>query len=180
MRPIKATVTKQQQQQQEKPERLGLVEKFERDYAEALAAAHVSAEHTATEGWQALYREHRRQQREAARRHADSLRAYAEELQMAGSTEAMEKALNETKKALEALREAGAMFDRQTVEPVRKCVDDCDRVVRDAVSAAANEEERTPLINRGIEDEMKAAVARADRAKWDHETGIVRIEPARA
>src|SRR5512146_2018996 len=97
-----------------------LVTRFRDDYSSALAEARISAEHTATEGWQGLYGGFQRHQRERRRNLAGWLRTIAEQLEKGGLTDEDEKAAKDTIKDVQALREDAEAFDRQTVSPVRK------------------------------------------------------------
>ena len=150
--------------------------RFEDAYREALAEARVSAEHTATEGWQGLYGEHRKADRKARQDLAGRLRWAAETIESRHLTEEEEKIVKDAIKAAVELRETAEVFDRKTVEPVRRCVERCKQVIDDAKAAAERAESSAPLTSRGVGDRIRAAIAAVPAVKWDAEKGRVVVE----
>jgi hypothetical protein len=59
---------------------------------------------------------------------------------------------------------------------VREPADICRNLIADAMRAAQNEEARTPLINIGLAELMKAEIDKAPKANWDAETGRVNVK----
>jgi hypothetical protein len=151
------------------------VEKFREKYVAALAEAQVSAEHTGTEGWQHLYTGFMKSDRESRRELASRLKSYALQLEMTGLTEEDEKSLNEIKKDAAELREHREVFEAKTVEPVKACVDVCNKVLADARQWARLEQERAPLTARNVVEEFDREIKRHPLATWDDETGRVQI-----
>jgi hypothetical protein len=156
-----------------------LVAKFQEAYATHLEEARMSAETTATAAWQALYANHREGVKKAYRELAKELRIKAETMEGGTWTAEDEKELGELKKQLTDLRERNALFEIQTIAPVKKPVDECDKAIRDAVNEAVREEEYAPLVLKGLATDVRRAVAEVERPKWDEGKGVVVIEPAR-
>jgi hypothetical protein len=151
------------------------VEKFRTMYVSALAEAQVSAEHTGTEGWQALYKTFMKDDRERRREVSQSLKAYALQLEMNGLTEEDEKALGDLKKQCAEARETREVFEAKTVQPVKACVEICQKVLSDARQWARAEQDRAPLTARNLVAEFDAEIKRHPIATWDDETGRVQI-----
>jgi hypothetical protein len=151
------------------------VTKFVRDYEDALAEARISAEHTATEGWQALYAGHRKAMETRRLELADSIRLLADEIEKYGPNPDIEKAIGNAKKLAEDIRETDQKFQETTVAPVRRCVEVAAKVIADATTAARNEERQTPLINNGLADAMQAAVSQVYRVTFDTDRGVVAL-----
>lgn len=150
-----------------------LITRFKEEYATAILEAEVSAQHTSTEGWQRLYANQRKAERDERRRIAQDMRNVADRLESVGLDEDGEKEIGECKKASAALRDRAYAFETQTVNPVREPVDRCDKIINEARQAARVEEERTPLVNIGLEDLMKDAIAAVRRPRWDADLGRV-------
>jgi hypothetical protein len=151
------------------------VEKFRTMYVAALAEAQVSAEHTNTEGWQSLYKNFMKADREGRRELAQGLKGYALQLEMTGLTEDDEKAIGDLKKRAAELREEREVFEAKTVEPVRSCVEVCQKVLNDARQWARAEQDRAPLTAPNLVAEFDAEFKRHPVATWDDETGRVQI-----
>lgn len=149
---------------------------FREKYADALAGAVVSAEHTATEGWAKLYLGHQQAHRERRRDMAKELKALAVTLEDSGFTEDEEKALAEIKKASASLRESGQVFETDTIGPVREPALICDRLRNEAMNEAARIEHDAPMLNMGLEHTMQMEVAGVDKPRWDAATGRIMIE----
>lgn len=147
--------------------------KFREAYDEALAEARISAEHTATQGWQSLYAEQRKADRKERRRMAVDLKDLADRLEQRGWTVEDEKALGDLRKAAIEARERADVFDRETVEPVKRCVERCNRVIEDAKIAADRAESSAPLTSRGVADRIRDAIASVASVSWNAEKGLV-------
>lgn len=155
-----------------------LITRFREEYATALHEADVSRQHTGTEGWQKLYAAQRKSERESRRELAGTLKRSAEQMEAIGLSEDGEKELAAVKKQSESLRERVEHFDLQAIQPVRDPVERCRKLMDEARRAARAEEERTPLVNAGLEELMKDAIAGVDKPRWDDESGRVEILPA--
>jgi hypothetical protein len=151
------------------------VERFRNAYEEALAEVKVSADHTLTAGWQALYGAERKQERELRLNLSKRLESVARTLRDQGSSEDIEKSLGEVKRSAEAIRERREHFDQTTVEPVRRCVSAADKAIEDARSQARRLQEEMPLIHKGLDAAMRRAIEQVQRAHWDEDTGTVTI-----
>ncbi len=149
---------------------------FREKYADALASAVVSAEHTATDGWARLYLGHQQAQRERRRDMAKELKALAVLLEDSGFTEDDEKALAEIKKASVSLRESQIVFEMDTIGPVREPALICDRLRNEAMNEAARIEHEAPMMHIGLEATMQMEVAGVDKPRWDAATGRIVIE----
>lgn len=149
--------------------------KFQEAYAEALAEAQVSQEHTRTEGWQELYGAHRKADAAARRAIAASLRETADMVESRHLSEDEEKAAKDSLKQLIELHTDAEVFTRKTVEPVRQCVDRCSMVIADAKAAAERAESSAPLTSRGVGERIRAAIAEAPVVRWDADRGMVVI-----
>lgn len=151
------------------------VQRFREAYERALNEARVSEEHTATAGWRALYATRATEFKAERRRIGAALKDLGRKMEDVGLEEEEEKWMGELKKGSLALREAMAAFDRQTVEPVRQPVYDCDRVISDAVSLAEREERDNPLLNAGLSKAVREATQSVPRPRWDGRAGVVTI-----
>lgn len=158
-----------------KNKQVDLITKFRDDYAIALADAQVSADHTKTEGWQRLYSDHRSNTRDIRRGIAKRLRDIATTIEDFGANEETEKSMQECKKDTVELLTACSSFRRQVIEEVIAPVHDCERIAMAFRNEAAREEAATPLVNSGLEELMRVAVAEQKRPRWDEETGVVEI-----
>ncbi len=155
-----------------------LVTRFKDNYAEALGRALISETHTATEGWQKLYIDHRAAVRKARQGLAKSIQAIAELVEKGLADEVQEKEIGDLKKECAELREHEAVFMAQTIEPVRAPADECRKIISDYMQQAANDEARTPLVNSGLEDLMKVAVSSVDKVEWNVDRGQVAVKAA--
>jgi len=79
---------------QERPE----IRKFKSEYADAMSKARISEEHTATQGWQDLYGDHRESIRKQQIEISDRLKAMSETVRVRLFTEDEEKEIGELKK----------------------------------------------------------------------------------
>lgn len=153
-----------------------LIGKFRADYGIVLQEARVSAEHTATFGWQGLYAARKRKDRDSRRNLAESLKAKAELLETVGWSEDDEKAVKDIAKSSLEMREAETVFERTVVDRVAQPVFECDRIRREYRNRAANEERSAPLHNVGLEALTEAEIARQPTPIFNRETGVVEIK----
>lgn len=156
-----------------------LIQRFNEEYSTAMLDVEVSARHTETEGWQNLYANQRKLERERRRKLADDLRNISDRLELRQLVDEEIKEIADIKKAIGEDNDSNADFDSSTVDPVRRPVDHCNDIVNQALNAAKSDEERTPLINVGLEHMMKLAVAKFPTARWQQDRGIVEIVPAK-
>ena len=139
---------------------------FRERYAEALTHARVSAEHTATQGWQDLYgaqREHTRKMQDSA---CDSLAAHVATLRQRMLTEDEEKSLGDIKKTLTELRTADETFQRQVIDPITSPMVECTTVIEQARSAAREAQRDAPLHVRGLVEAMETVIDTMPRVKF--------------
>ena len=156
------------------------VTRFRQDYSDALEVAVVSAEHTATEGWQKLYASHHEDLRVQRRLAAVKIRELADELEDAGLTDTEAKELAEAKKVVELLNERAAYFENRTVAPVAKPVHQCAAIIETYLSLARREEAEAPLLQSGLEELMRQAISEQPRPTFDADTGVVSIAESAA
>lgn len=152
------------------------IEEFRKKYAEALADAQVSADHTAQAGWQNLYTMHRSNVQKERKALASQLRGHADVLERGQLSEEGEKWIGEVKKDAAALRTSVVAFERQTIEPVRAPVYRCETVIEDARRTARDAEGQAPLQARGLIAEMDEAINAVAKVRFDEETGVVEIK----
>ena len=152
-----------------------LIEKFNSEYAAALGEARISAEHTATPGWQKVYAQQRDQARQRRRDLAKRLGALATMLEDFGLTEDGEKAVKDVAKESAELRETNAAFSHECVERICAPVGACERIIDLYRAEAARNESAAPLINIGLEELMRDAISKVARPSFDDETGAVVI-----
>lgn len=158
-----------------------VIQRFDSAYSAALIDAQVSAEHTATEGWQKLYHDHVESLVDRRRALAKSMRETADIVELRGTNEEDEKEIGELKKTAVSIRDSDEAFDRQVIQPVRRPVETCERIINEHISQAGREERDAPLHNTGLEHLMRAEVAKRLRVSWDTDTGRVLVEaPASA
>lgn len=155
--------------------KVDIISRFRDRYEEALTQARMHAKHTETEGWQALYSGFKASCRERLAACAKSLRGKADTIELVGTHEELEKDVGEEKKVLAAIRTEMNAFDQNTVQPIKQCTADCQQIITEAMSQARRDENETPLVNLGIEDLMRDAVASVPKVTWDEELGTVVI-----
>ena len=161
--------------------RRDLVARFRDDYTLALEEARTSEVHTNTDGWLHLYAGFEVSYREQCRAIANNLKSLADRIELVGSDEPTEKEIGEVKKLAQSLRQTREVFERKTVDPVRKPVDDCDRLIQQYARQAERDEDEAPMVNVGLADLMKLEIGRMPRPFWDRDKGRVEIrEPNRA
>lgn len=152
-----------------------VVTSFRRQYAESLAEAQVSVALTGEEGWIKLYKGRQEQEQIERREMAVTLKSIAKTMEDSGLTEDEEKTLGELKKSSVAIRDRRLAFERDTVEPVRRPVSDCDKIIAEAINSARREEAEAPMLNIGLLETMNIEVGRVLRPRWSIETGQVTI-----
>lgn len=151
------------------------IDRFREAYEATLATARLSAEHTATEGWQTLYSDYRKSVQARRKQLAKDMRSIADTLEKYGLDDEDEKRIGEIKKQCAELREEQAVFTAKTVNPVRDPVNECDKLIETTRYDANRAESESPLTHRGIVEIFKAELGRLSRATWDDETGRVLI-----
>jgi hypothetical protein len=147
------------------------VTRFKSAYRLALAEAQVSIDHTATEGWQRLYADHFKLLRDRRQEIAGQLRVLADQMERRGLTDDDEKALGDIKKASIELNAAHEHFLRQAVDPVKAPITACQDMLVEAMNEARRIEEREPMLNVGLVELMREAVAVAQKVVWSDENG---------
>lgn len=156
-------------------QREDLVARFHREYRAALADARTAAEHTGTEGWQALYAKQRDDARDSRRDMAKRLKNAAQTLEDFGLSEDGEKSVKDIMKESATLREANEAFKRQVIDRVTAPVMTCERIAEHFLNEARRQEHDAPLHNVGLEHLMKDAVASESKPSFDDDTGIVTV-----
>lgn len=154
------------------------ISRFRREYAAALGDAEISVAHTATEGWQKLFNQHRAEEKEDRRKLADRLKGLATSLEDHGLNEDQEKEIGEIKKASAELRDHERVFEVKAIGPVIQAVRECERIILQAKNEASREEHSAPLQNAGLEELMRLEVGKVKHPAWNNETGQVTIEAA--
>ena len=139
---------------------------FRERYAEALVAARISAEHTATQGWQDLYGAHREETKKHQDALADLLETSVATLRQRMLSEEEEKTIGETKKALTELRAADEAFQRQVIDPVTSPMIACNEVIECARAAAREAQRDAPLHVRGLVEAMETVIDTMPRIKF--------------
>lgn len=139
---------------------------FREQYAAALQHAHVSEEHTATQGWQDLYAANRDKIRKAQDALCDGLETLVNVLRQRLLAEDEEKNLGELKKSLGSLRESDEAFQRNVIEPIIAPMDECNTVIQTARSAARESERNAPLHTRGLSEAMETVIDTMPRVKF--------------
>jgi hypothetical protein len=152
------------------------IEEFKKKYAEALEAAKISAEHTQTEGWKALYHLHRTTVDDRRKDLAEQLEELGKVMKRGGMSEGYEKQLSEIKKESTDLRADISAFQRKVITPVQSAVMECHAVIDSARRAAREGEERSPLTHRGLIAEMDDAIKAVAKVAFDSDEGTVEIE----
>lgn len=150
-----------------------IVEKFRKVYDQLVADARVSQQHTETEGWKALYAQHRDLMKKRRQELSDRMTGLAAGLVQIGVD--VLKDLGECRKELADILVVEQQFDQSTIGPVKAPVDECREAITDAMTEAEELERKTPLVNQGIAQEMAAAVKSAPKVTWDPKDGVVRI-----
>ena len=139
---------------------------FREHYNEALTHARVSAEHTATQGWQDLYGQQRESVRKEMDAVCDALAATVAVLRQRMLTEEEEKSLGDLKKALTERRESDEAFQRQVIDPITAPMVECHAVIESARAAARDAERNAPLHVRGLVESMETVIDTMPRVKF--------------
>ena len=168
-------MTKPQPQGDSPNRKRDLVTTFLHDYSDALAEAKVSEAHTATDGWQRLYAGWLATDQTQRRRVAGYLRDLADRLEDVGLGDDDLLNLRDAKKEITELKEAAALFRLQTVEPVRKPATVCAALKEHFAAQARRQEAENPLLEAGLAEVMREAIAGQPRVTWDEERGTVSI-----
>lgn len=151
---------------------------FREDYAAIVVDAERSAQHTATAGWQELYGAVRRDLLRERVRIAGELRRLADLADESGLTEDDEKDLGDAKKSAVELRQRWECFERDVVDAVRRPVKAAQDCLAHYRGAADRDEAMSPLINSGLVELMRIAIAEQRLVRWDDETGSVQVGAA--
>lgn len=160
------------------PSNRDLVSRFREEYEAALIDAKISADHTATEGWQRLYAAERDRQIEYRRNLAQTLRNVADRAEARGLSEEEDKEISEAKKSSADIRDRHEIFERETIDPVREAVRTCDRIIDEVKSQAYRDEHDAPLVNVGMVEIVKMEIAKHPRPRWNEDKGQVLIAAA--
>lgn len=155
--------------------RKAIVRKFEEEYAGPLEDSRVSAEHTATHGWQNLYQRHRKMRASTITTMGKQLRELADTLEAFGWTEDNEKSVKDLAKQSAELRAADAIFEQRFISRIVEPVRACERIIERYSGEARREEESNPLIAKGTIGIMAEAIESCDKPSWDDATGVVTI-----
>lgn len=179
---MSAVVTKEEAKKEEKPlpaKQRGIQEaaNFTKKYEEALEAARISAEHTATEGWQALYGEHRQAIEKRRKSAGERLREAASEIERGGMSEDLGKVIAEMKKTYEAICDDVIAFQRQVLEPIKQPMHRCHEIIEQARREARGLESASPLISKGVLETVEKAIRAVHKVKFDEESGMLLIKP---
>ncbi len=158
---------------QRKPNPL-IAELFER-YTPLLEEAKRASKLTYEDAWVNLYQEEMKAQRTTAKRIGDDLASIGKRIGDGFDGEENEKSIGEAKKSLQDLNVQRENFERSTIAPIRKPADDCDTLIDEIVHRAARIEESTPLINKGLEDQVRKAAKSVHRPEWNEKTGQITL-----
>lgn len=142
------------------------ITQFRSKYAEALQAAEVSAEHTATQGWQDLYGAHQLKIQKNRADLADRTGKLTEVMRMRFLDKDEEKAIGEIKSELAELRESDESFRRQVIDPIIAPMRECERVMEEARAIVRKAEHETPLHTRGLIESMETVIDTVPRVKF--------------
>jgi hypothetical protein len=151
------------------------IAEYQQKYSIDLERARQGAITTATAGWAANY---------AAQTggHASFIRAalkdivdVCEQVKTFGESADFEDAIKKAVKRLTEEREGHAAWLNRAVQPYKSPVDACDILRQQAVNAAKDEEQRAPLISRGLVSAVEMLVAEWPVPTWNDETGAVTI-----
>jgi hypothetical protein len=148
---------------------------FEKKYAEALEDARTSALHTATEGWQQLYQQHKKNVEKRRKEIGAMLHDCATSIERGETSEDLAKVMSESKKQFESMVGLIAMFDRTTIEPVKEAMHRCHEVIEQARREARGLEANSPLVARGVLEAVDAAIKKVEKVTFDEKTGIIDI-----
>lgn len=162
------------------PSNKDIVLRFREHYSAALADAAVSAEHTATEGWQKLYSGHKRASKDHRREWAKRLKNAATRLEDFGWSEDDEKGVKDLVKEAAELRENEEGWQVQVVDPVTAPVSACERICIEHINEAARIEADSPLHSIGLVETMRLEVAKQPKPVWNADAGTVTLIEPRA
>lgn len=156
-----------------------IVTPFLKEYADALEACRKAAQQTSTAQWQETYAAYTRQTREARESIAKTLRMLADRLDVTHLGEELEKELTSSKKGAEYLRERDTTWQSTTIAPLKEPVDRANALVENVIRQARLDEDRNPLIAKGLAARVRERVDRLARATWDDTAGTIEIRPGR-
>jgi hypothetical protein len=151
------------------------VRDFRSAYEAALDKARVSAEHTATEGWQNLYLTHREMVSKTLAELHNDLSKLAKTIASRLLQPDEERILTDTKRALVSLRETDEAFQRLVVDPVISPVRECDQAINDALAAADIAERTNPLYAKNLREIMETVIGTMPRVKFMVKSGRLEI-----
>lgn len=170
-----AATMKREQQGEGKKAAASLIQEFEHEYTQAHLDALKSMETTRQDAWQAMYAEETKTQRDTARGIGDVLAGIAKRFVENFATEDDEKELGEQKKLAAEARIRRMTFFANTVQPIREPVDQCRKIIGNYRGKAAREEERAPLVFKGLQDALEESIKSMPGVKWDDKAGRVLV-----
>jgi hypothetical protein len=153
-----------------------IIQKFHAAYDDAIRDAQTQALHTDTQGWQDLYIGHRQRLKTRRIDLATQLRKCADSLDVWIGSEDDDKVIKEIVKSIADIRAQDAAFDELTVNPVKRVVTICEKIIGEYTAEADALERRAPLVHLGLVHTMQLAIATKRRAVWNHETGRIEIK----
>lgn len=156
-----------------------VIVRFRDAYGPALADARVSAEHTATLGFQKLVGDHMEDMKARRRAIAASLHKIATWIEDYGPDDGVEKDIQDEKKLVVELVAESSTFFAQVLKPIQAPVEECERIITNHMNEAERDERSAPLHNAGLVELLKDEIALVPKAMYDRDKHLVIIkEPA--
>lgn len=144
-------------------------------YFEAIEVAKIAAETTATPGWQNNYDRQMSGHTRAVKQSIGRITDACDAIQASDTTEDDEKAITKAVKSLVDERAQHAAWMKRTVHPYRATAEKCRGILEGTLRSARQSELDAPLVDRGLEAEVKELTEVWPLAKWDDKSGTVTV-----
>lgn len=145
-------------------------------YSDSISRAREAAATTQTPAWLANYEAQVKTHRQHIAAELSSIKDTCSRIATADSNEDDEKSVRDSVKSMAEERIRFAAWRHRAVSVYETSVNECDGIIRAAVTAAQNAEQKSPLINSGLAGRIGAIIAKWPRAKWDNDHGVVTVD----
>lgn len=156
------------------PERAEVfVAEAQEKYSDAIAAARLSSETTATEAWKRVYRDQMTAHRKAINDAINDVTAGVDSIQGGDSTETVEKLIKDGVKAIAEERIRHTAWMNRAIAPHKSSVTACDEIRTSIITKALRAEEESPLVNSGLAADVRKVVDGWPKPSWNDGDGCV-------
>ena len=166
-----------EEQPQSTPAPNDLVQEFIDKYDEQLDKARVSAEHTATAGWQTWYAGYRAQLHRDIGRMRDRLEEARNALDDNMLDEDVVRHVRDAMKELKDICARADYINSAVLDPIVAPARRCEKLIDEYASKAIARKDRQPLVEADVVRRMNEAAAGVETVTFSEPTGIVSINP---